>query len=237
MNFVVTGASRGIGYQTVVRLAQQTGNTIVAISRNKEKIAGLADHCYQKYRNPNIIPIAFDLTDIENINKQLIPKIKEKIGTLDVLINNAGYLQNKEFAGIKHEDLMMHFTVNFFSVFELIKKALKLFHDSRVKHIVNIGTMGAVQGSKNFGGMSAYVSSKAAVAGLTETLAVELRDKNIRINYLALGAVETDMFREAFPGRQASMDPPEMAEFIADFAINGWKYFNGKILPVSTSDP
>ena len=104
-------------------------------------------------------------------------------------------------------------------------------------HVVNIGSMGGVQGSVKFPGLSIYSASKAALATLTECLAAEYPDKNIYFNCLALGAVQTEMFDEAFPGYKAPLTADEAAEFITDFALNGYKYFNGKIIPVSLSIP
>ena len=97
--------------------------------------------------------------------------------------------------------------------------------------------MGGFQGSAKFAGLSAYSSSKAAVVGLTECLAEELKDKDIFVNCLAIGAVQTEMLSEAFPGYEAPVSPKQMAEYIFDFAIKGSQFYNGKILPVSSSTP
>src|SRR5262245_45188958 len=97
--------------------------------------------------------------------------------------------------------------------------------------------MGGFQGSAKFPGLSAYSSSKSALSGLTEILAEELKEKNIAVNCLALGAVQTEMLAKAFPGYKASMQPKQMGEFIGNFALTGQKFFNGKILPVSSTTP
>ena len=102
-------------------------------------------------------------------------------------------------------------------------------------HIINIGSYGGFQGSTKFSGLSAYSSSKAALANLTECLAEEFKNFNIAVNCLALGAVQTEMFQKAFPGFSAQSTPGQMAQFIADFALNGHKYFNWKIIPVTVS--
>lgn len=237
MKIIVTGASRGIGYHTVTHLAKDASNQIVAVARDEEKLEALAKNCYDEFGNSQVFPVPFDLSLTESIRDKLLPSIHKKLGSADILINNAGYLKNKDFQDIGQEELLFHFKVNFFSVYELIRQSLNLLETSKIKHIVNVGTMGAVQGRSKFRGMSAYISGKAALANLTESLAVELKDKGIKTNYLALGAVETSMFREAFPGQKAPLSPEEMAGFIADFALNGWKYFNGKILPVTPSLP
>lgn len=104
-------------------------------------------------------------------------------------------------------------------------------------HIVNISSMGGFQGSVKFPGLSAYSASKGALAILTECLAEELKDKNIKVNCLALGSSQTEMFEAAFPGMQAGTLAFEMGRYVADFALNGSKYFNGKIIPVSNTTP
>jgi len=82
-----------------------------------------------------------------------------------------------------------------------------------------------------------YAASKGALAILTECMAEELKGRNIKANCLALGAVQTEMLAEAFPGYEAPVKPNEMASFIKNFALNGHHVYNGKILPVSLSTP
>jgi NAD(P)-dependent dehydrogenase (short-subunit alcohol dehydrogenase family) len=82
-----------------------------------------------------------------------------------------------------------------------------------------------------------YSASKGAVAVLTEAMAEEFKEKQIRVNCLAYGAVQTEMLAEAFPGYKAPLLPDDMAAFVSDFALNGHHFFNGKILPVSLSTP
>jgi len=104
-------------------------------------------------------------------------------------------------------------------------------------HVVNISTMGGVQGSVKFPGLSAYSSSKAAVITLTELLAEEYKEKGPSFNVLALGAVQTEMLEEAFPGLEVPLSAKDMAEYIANFSLTGHKFYNGKLLQVSNSTP
>jgi NAD(P)-dependent dehydrogenase (short-subunit alcohol dehydrogenase family) len=97
--------------------------------------------------------------------------------------------------------------------------------------------MGGFQGSSKFPGLSAYSASKAALASLTECMAEELKSDGIHVNCLALGAVDTEMLRQAFPGYQAPVSSEDMARFIGEFSINQRTFFNGKIIPVSSSTP
>jgi len=119
----------------------------------------------------------------------------------------------------------------------LIQKLLEKMGGSTPSHVVNISSMGGFQGSMKFPGLSIYSATKAALASLTECLAEEFKKENVFFNALALGAVETEMLEEAFPGYKAPINADEIAEFIADFAFNGYNYMNGKIIPVSLSTP
>jgi NAD(P)-dependent dehydrogenase (short-subunit alcohol dehydrogenase family) len=97
--------------------------------------------------------------------------------------------------------------------------------------------MGGVQGSMKFAGLSAYSSSKGAVITLTELLAEEYKETGPSFNVLALGAVQTEMLEEAFPGYRASVSADQMANYIFDFSVNCNKLYNGKLMQVSSSTP
>ena len=108
---------------------------------------------------------------------------------------------------------------------------------SKGAHIVNIGSMGGYHGSAKFAGLAAYSASKAALHTLTECLATELSPKHIKVNCLALGSAQTEMLEKAFPGYQSPVTAAEMGKFLADFALTGHRFFNGKVLPVSGATP
>jgi NAD(P)-dependent dehydrogenase (short-subunit alcohol dehydrogenase family) len=103
--------------------------------------------------------------------------------------------------------------------------------------VVNISSMGGLATTVKFPGLAAYSSSKGAVNILTELLAEEFKESGPAFNALALGAVQTEMLEEAFPGLQAPLSAVEMATYVLEFALTGQQYFNGKILPVSSSTP
>ena len=104
-------------------------------------------------------------------------------------------------------------------------------------HVVNISSMGGIQGSMKFSGLSAYSSSKAALITLSELLAEEYKETGPSFNVLALGAVQTEMLEEAFPGYKASVSAVEMARYIMQFSLTGHQMYNGKVLQVSNSTP
>jgi len=225
---IVTGASRGIGYEICRKLANKK-HSVLAVARSENALNELKQH------NPSLIePIPADLTDQEAVNK-IAELIKSEYNGVDILINNAGALINKSFVDLPLEDWRSQIESNLISAVSITKKILPLFNIS--SHIINISSMGGFQGSAKFPGLAAYSVSKGALSILAECLAVELADHNIKVNALCLGAVQTDMLEDAFPGIKAPVTPKDMGEYIADFALNGHHFYNGKILPVALEDP
>ncbi len=232
MTILVTGASKGIGFEMIKRLSQNANTLVIAISRNIEPVTKLVN---QKNTH-SILPIKADITNA-NDQKKIIKTLKSLHLKVDVLINNAGQIVNKPFEKITSKELQSVYTTNVFGPFTLIQSLLPFFNKKGKAHIVNISSMGGFQGSSKFPGLSAYSSSKSALSGLTECLAEELKPKNISVNCLAIGAVQTEMLSKAFPGYKAPLKAGQMAEFICNFALTGHTYFNGKIIPVSSTTP
>ena len=230
MNIVITGASRGIGYELAKHFCSDPAIKVIALARNEKRLESLAT----EINSENFNYLAFDLS-AKIYSETLIPFIIEELGKVDILVNNAGALINKPFNELTEDDFKLMFNVNVKSVFKLVRELLPLFN--KPAHIVNISSMGGVQGSAKFPGLSLYSASKGAVAVLSECMAEEFKDRDLKVNTLAIGAVQTEMLAEAFPGYKAPLEPEEMASFIADFALTGHRFFNGKILPVSVSTP
>jgi NAD(P)-dependent dehydrogenase (short-subunit alcohol dehydrogenase family) len=234
MNIVITGASKGIGFEIVKAFAYEAGNKIIAISRNRKLLMALKSECAMQVGTSNVFIFPFDL-ELGNIRSELYNQISKQIPSVDLLINNAGLLVNKPMEEITDHDFERVFNVNVKSVFVLIQSLLPLFN--RDAHIVNISSMGGFQGSAKFPGLSIYSASKGALAVLSECLAEEFKERKIKVNCLALGAVQTEMLADAFPGYQAPVIARDMAKFISDFAMNGHRFFNGKVIPVSIATP
>jgi len=225
-DIIITGAGKGIGFELVKLFIGLENYRVVGLSRNIDQLNGL--------KSTNLISVSVDLASsgaTESIRK-LIDLHDLKPG---ILINNAGLLINKPMKQMQPEDFDNVFTTNVKAPFFFIQQLLPYFAPNA--HIVNIGSMGGVQGSAKFSGLSLYSASKGALAVLTECLAEELKGTGIAVNCLALGAAQTEMLGQAFPGYKAPVTANEMAEFIAEFALSGHRYFNGKILPVSLSTP
>jgi short-subunit dehydrogenase len=224
-NIIITGTSRGIGFELVKNLSAQ-GHRVLALSRNSKPISDL--------RLANVTSIGFDLSNSEHY-LEISQFLRNNWKTVDVLINNAGTLLNKPFQETSYDEFKAVYDTNLFGVAEMIKTILPF--TKKTSHVLTISSMGGIQGSAKFAGLSAYSSSKGAVITLTELLAEEYKDSGPSFNALALGAVQTEMLAEAFPGYQAPVTALEMATYIADFALNGHKFYNGKALQVSNSTP
>ncbi|GAA4887888.1 SDR family oxidoreductase [Flaviramulus aquimarinus] len=224
-NVIITGTSRGIGFE-LVQLFAKTGHNVLALSRNDKPI--------QNLELENVMCFSFDLSH-ENAYVEVENFIKENWQQVDILINNAGALLNKPFSETTINDFETVYKTNVFGVSELTRTVLPFM--KKDSHVVTISSMGGVQGSLKFPGLAAYSSSKAAVITLTELWAEEYKELGTSFNVLALGAVQTEMLEEAFPGYQAPITALEMAEYILDFSLNGNTYYNGKLLQVSNSTP
>ena len=233
MNIIITGASRGIGYAIARKLSQDNSHKLVLISRSKEKLQSLLtlNHDVDK----RIYSIVFDLETTDNYNDYLIPEIKKYFDKVDIIINNAGFLINKPLIDLSDDEINRMVNVNLIAPAKLIKSIFPFMN--KPSHIVNIGSMGGFQGSQKFSGLSMYSATKAGLASLTECLAEEFKGSGVSINCLALGATNTEMLNEAFPGYKAPQNATDMADFIIDFALTKSKFINGKIIPVTTSTP
>ena len=127
------------------------------------------------------------------------------------------------------------YKTNVFGVAEMTRIILPFMKTNG--HVVNISSIGGVQGSVKFPGLAAYSSSKGAVITLTELLAEEYKETGPSFNVLALGAVQTEMLEKAFPDYKAPTSALKMAQYIFEFSLNGNKYYNGKLLQVSNTTP
>lgn len=225
MNVLITGCSRGIGKALLDLLKKdQEIKKIFAVSRSASfleagtlKIQGI---------------------DVDFLSPSWLTTIKEEVGStpIHILYNLAGVLHKESFEHSSEKMIRNTFEVNFFAPFQLVQ-ALSQNLEQGKAHVVNIGSMGGFQGSVKFPGLAVYSSSKAALASLTECIAEEWRSKGVSCNLLALGAVNTEMLQEAFPGYEAEVSAKQMADYLSDFGKNGHKLFNGKVLPVSVTTP
>lgn len=229
MNIIVNGGTRGIGKEVVNYLAQDKSNQILVTGRNEKVLNSLSN----RYRNVHSLSI--DMSVFDSQSEKFRETVSDHFKRVDILINVAGSLVKKEFLDMENDEARMMMETNFFGPASVIRILQPMM--SAGSHIVNVSSMGGFQGSAKYKGLSYYSASKAAIACLTECLADEFAEYGITVNCLALGAVQTEMLDEAFPGYKAPVDAMQMAEFISNFALTGHKFFNGKILPVALSNP
>lgn len=224
-HILVTGASKGIGKE-IARYLVQKNHTVTAIARTKAKLESLSTEFQAKINTHKVdISQPSEITSFASI----------VAGKIDAVVFNAGYLVNKPFLKLDDADWQRSWEVNLLSGVRLVKALHK--HLNPGAHLVFISSMGGLQGSSKFPGLSAYSVSKGALSILAESLAIELAEDKISANALCLGAVQTEMLSEAFPGYKAPVTPEQMGEFIANFALTGHQFINGKVLPVALSNP
>jgi 3-oxoacyl-[acyl-carrier protein] reductase len=229
MNIIVNGGTRGIGKELALYLSHDADNQVFVTGRNVKALKALSDY------SPNIHAVRADLSLPGELAGIFMDKIITHIKNVDILINMAGSLISSEFMKTDDSEARKMMETNFFgpaAVIRLIKPYM-----NPGSHIVNISSMGGFQGSVKFNGLSYYSASKAAIATLSECLAEEFKDSGISVNCIALGAVQTEMLEEAFPGYKAPVQAREIAPFIAYLALNGHKFMNGKIIPVAVNNP
>lgn len=223
-NIVITGTSRGIGYELALQFAN-AGHQVLALSRKTPQ--ALMQH-------ENITCLSVDLSREQDL-QQVTNFLSASWKTIDAIVHNAGALLHKPFAETAVADFENIYKVNVFAVAALTQIGLPYLQKG--SHVVTISSMGGVQGTMKFAGLSAYSSSKGAVITLSELLSEEYKERGIAFNVLALGSVQTEMLAEAFPGYQAPVSASDMASYIFDFTLKGHQFYNGKVLPVSSTTP
>jgi NAD(P)-dependent dehydrogenase (short-subunit alcohol dehydrogenase family) len=231
MNVIVNGGTRGIGKEIVLLLAKEKSNKVLVTGRNGKILQRMSSGAQHK----NIATVVVDLSKFDSQQVSFLKTVSKTLKNVDILINTAGSITVNDFMKFSNEMAREMMEINFFGPASVIRTLRPLMNKGA--HIVNISSMGGYQGSSKYRGLSYYSASKAAISCLSECLAEEFSGTGISVNCLALGAVQTEMFEQAFPGSQAPVSARKMAEFIVDFALNGNRFFNGKVLPVAISNP
>lgn len=225
---VVTGAGRGLGAATVLALLDRPDSTVIAVSRDLSVLREATKG------HGRMVPVELDLRSPE-----AAPELARTLGQrrIHALVHNAGILHKADMGMHDRPRLEALYLTNVIAPLELSQALVQNLRGDPPGHIVHIGSMGGFQDSVKFPGLVAYSASKAALACMAQCLAEEFKDQGIRSNCLAIGSVDTDMLRAAFPGFRAGTTAEAMGAYIAEFALNGHKLFNGKVLPVSATTP
>jgi 3-oxoacyl-[acyl-carrier protein] reductase len=226
-NIVIVGGSAGIGSELGKILSKN--HKVLLLARNEEQLKLVQSDCGE-----NSLIKSIDLRST-TLKQDLVKLLEVHFPQVDILINNAGYLVNKPFLDLSADDIENSLATNVTGLVKTCQAVIPFMKNGG--HIVNIGSMGGFQGSSKFPGLSIYSASKGAVATLSECLAEELKEANIQVNCLALGAAQTKMLENAFPGYKAPVSAKKMAEYIAEFSLTANQWMNGKVIPVALSTP
>ncbi len=226
---IVTGASKGVGRATVKAMVRDHDCVVHAISRDGKALAQLSAEL-----GPNVRPLELDITE-----KNAPARIREALQgqRIHALVHNAGVLLRTDLGTYTRELLEQVFATNVHAPLLISQELMDVLSGDPPGHVVHISSMGGVQDSVKFPGLLAYSSSKAAMACMAQCLAEEWKEGSVRSNCLALGAVDTEMLRDAFPGYVAPVRADRMGEYVAEFALKGHQLFNGKVLQVAVSTP
>ncbi len=222
---IVTGASSGIGRATAELLAAR-GALVCLFARSEERLREIAAR-----HEGRMVAVAGDVADADAV-ETLFHECESRFGDCDLLINNAGMIDPKPMIETTPEEWDRMFAVNVRGVYLASRRALPAMIAKRAGAIVNVASISGVIGPEKFPGYVSYAASKAAVIGLTEALAVEVKEYGVRVNSVSPGSVDTKMWEVASGGFPASMTPEEVAEVILFLASGESRPINGQNINV-----
>jgi NAD(P)-dependent dehydrogenase (short-subunit alcohol dehydrogenase family) len=194
---LITGAGRGIGRTTAIMFAEQ-GADLILIARTALQLDETAALCKTINSAVRVLSVPTDLADLRQIDR-LFAMIDERGMTVDILINNAAVFasgRSSEFPIDRFQHLL---DINLLAPYYLCQKAMPMMDKKRWGTIVNVSSLSGCFGVTKFPGFGAYNISKYGLWGLTEILALENKERNIRVNQISLSGVDTQMFKQAAP--------------------------------------
>ncbi|HEV7428456.1 MAG TPA: SDR family NAD(P)-dependent oxidoreductase [Thermoanaerobaculia bacterium] len=220
---IVTGASSGIG-RAAAEMLLSRGALVASFARTASN-AGL---------DARMLAIHGDVSDPAAVER-LFAETESRLGDCDILVNCAGMIDPKILTEVTPEEWDRMFAVNVRGTYLASRRALPSMIARRAGAIVNVASISGVPGPEKFPGWVSYCASKAAVIGLTEALAVEVKQYGIRVNSVSPGSVDTKMWAAASGGAPAAMTAEEVAEVICFLASNRARAVNGQDVHVYSS--
>lgn len=184
---IVTGASRGIGKAIALKLASLGVNIVLNYRSSEEEALQVENEI--KNMDVDVISIKGDISKIDDV-QNIVSKAKEKFGTIDIMVNNAGITKDGLILRMKEEDFDSVIDVNLKGVFNCLKSITPIMVKQKHGKIINLSSVVGVSGNA---GQVNYSASKAGVIGMTKSLAKELGGRGINVNAVAPGFIETDM--------------------------------------------
>lgn len=231
---VITGASRGIGAATAEKFASLGADVAIICANNVEKAELVREKC-EKY-GVRAKAYACDISDFSAV-KTLVNEIKTDLGTINILVNNAGITRDKLVAAMRESDFDDVLNTNLKGAFNMIRHCSTVFIRNRGGKIINISSVAGITGNT---GQANYAASKAGLIGLTKSVARELASKNVSCNAIAPGFIATDMtegFTDENPmvaniplGRMGK--PEEVAALAAFLASDSGDYITGEVIRI-----
>lgn len=186
-NAIITGASRGIGREIALTLAENGTNIVINYRSYNNEIEALVKDIEAK--GVKIVTVKCDVSNFEEV-ENLISEAKEKLGSIDILVNNAGITKDGLLMRMKQEDFESVLDVNLKGVFNTTKLVTPIMMKQRAGKIINISSVVGLVGNA---GQCNYAASKAGVIGFSKSIARELAPRGVNINVVAPGYIDTDM--------------------------------------------
>jgi len=227
---VITGASQGIGRAAAIRMSREPDiDALVLVARSAGGLDGTAAEITAKDKRVELIP--YDLTDLDGI-PALVRRIHDDFGSIDVLLNIAGYADPRSLLDTSTENIVQTYTINVFAMLILIRETARYMTDRPAK-ILNVASTAGITSRP---GWLAYASSKAAVVSLSATLADELAGSGIKVYSISPGRTATELRRKLAPEEDPStiMQPSQVANVIAQLMSDDEVTLDGQNIIVRT---
>lgn len=235
-NAIVTGASRGIGRAIAIELANQGANVVVNYSGNEKKANKVVEEL--KQLGVKSFSIKANVASEKDV-KMLMKETLKEFGTIDVLVNNAGITRDNLLIRMKEADFDEVVDINLKGTFLCIKAVSRQMMKQRSGRIINVASIVGVSGNP---GQANYVAAKAGVIGLTKSVAQELASRNILVNAVAPGFIQTDMTDKLDDDQQEAVksqipleklgSPTDVAKVVRFLATEDSAYITGQTIHV-----
>ncbi len=235
-NALVTGGSRGIGRAICLELAKRGCNVAVNCTKGVEAAQQVANEC--ESLGVKALVVAEDVSD-HDATKEMVATVQRELGSLDILINNAGITRDNLMMRTSPDDFETVLKVNLEGTFNCIKHASRIMLKQRSGAIVNMSSVVGIMGNA---GQANYAASKAGVIGLTKSAARELASRGVRVNAVAPGYIDTDMTRDVAQAAKDAFEqqillgrvgqPEDVARAVAFLALDDSSYITGQVLCV-----